>query len=364
MFRRLSLRPPLMLIAVVGLIAGLWGGLQRLGWVLPSFNANFAAQHGVLMISGFFGTLISLERAVAIHAFQPARRWVYMAPLLSGVGSLLLILGGPELLGRSLILLGSVVFLGVLSMMMRQQPNLEHGMMALGGVLWVVGNGLWWAAWPIYRVAAWWIGFLLLTVAGERLELGRVFLRRATPRYWLIGIVGAFFIGLWFGLWQFELGTVICGLAIAALGMWLLAFDVVRYTIRKTGLTRFMALCLLLGHGWLVLAGALWLWFAPRFSAGFGYDAMLHSVLVGFIFSMIFGHAPVILPSFLNRPLAFSAWLYGPLALLHGGLLLRIWADVQSDFGLRMWAGLLNEIAIIGFVTLLLLALRRATRPL
>jgi len=42
------------------------------------------------MVSGFLGTLISLERAVALKA-----RWPYAAPLLSGLGDAALIVGGP-----------------------------------------------------------------------------------------------------------------------------------------------------------------------------------------------------------------------------------------------------------------------------
>ena len=49
---------------------------------------------------------------------------------------------------------------------------------------------------------------------------------------------------------------------------------------------------MLLGYVWLGLAGVLWLLGPERVSGGFWYDAMLHTVSVGFAFSMIFGHAP------------------------------------------------------------------------
>jgi hypothetical protein len=38
--------------------------------------------HGPLMICGFFGVVISIERAVAI-----GRLWAYTAPLLAGLGT-------------------------------------------------------------------------------------------------------------------------------------------------------------------------------------------------------------------------------------------------------------------------------------
>ena len=41
-------------------------GLARLGWSVPDIAASASAMHGPLMICAFFGTVISLERAVAI----------------------------------------------------------------------------------------------------------------------------------------------------------------------------------------------------------------------------------------------------------------------------------------------------------
>jgi hypothetical protein len=44
-----------------------------------------AGAHGPLMIGGALGTIISIERAVALR-----RRWPYTAPLLNGLGSVVL----------------------------------------------------------------------------------------------------------------------------------------------------------------------------------------------------------------------------------------------------------------------------------
>ena len=40
--------------------------------------------------------------------------------------------------------------------------------------LWLVGNTCWLVGWPVPQVVPWWSGFLVLTIAGERLELSRV----------------------------------------------------------------------------------------------------------------------------------------------------------------------------------------------
>ena len=56
------LRIALAIAAAASLVAGLTGGLARLGVVAPV--GDMADMHGAIMASGFFGTLISLERAV------------------------------------------------------------------------------------------------------------------------------------------------------------------------------------------------------------------------------------------------------------------------------------------------------------
>ena len=66
------------------------------------------------MISGFLGTLISLERAVALE-----RRWTYAAPLLTATGAVLLAAGVSSLLGPLLITLGSLLLLLIMVQILR-----------------------------------------------------------------------------------------------------------------------------------------------------------------------------------------------------------------------------------------------------
>src|SRR6266508_1450532 len=60
------LRGVLLAVGAAALLIGLWTGLARLGVSLPGGMPQIAELHGALMICGFFGTLISLERAVAL----------------------------------------------------------------------------------------------------------------------------------------------------------------------------------------------------------------------------------------------------------------------------------------------------------
>ena len=59
-------RLPFILISILALLAGIWSGLIRLGWAWPSINPALPMDHGPLMVAGFLGTLIALERSVAL----------------------------------------------------------------------------------------------------------------------------------------------------------------------------------------------------------------------------------------------------------------------------------------------------------
>src|SRR5438128_5309095 len=81
------------------------------------------------------------------------------------------------------------------------------------------------------------------------------------------------------------------------------------------------------------------------------YDAMLHTVFVGFVFAMIFGHAHIILPAILGRTTSpYQPALYVPLLLLHVSLLLRVVGDLLGWWPGRQWGGLLNALAVLLFL--------------
>ena len=86
---------------------------------------------------------------------------------------------------------------------------------------------------------------------------------------------------------------------------------------------------------------------------GRAYDAELHAIFLGFVMSMIFAHAPVIVPSVLGRPLPFRSYLYVPLVLLHVSLILRLaGGDWAGSTGAWQWGGSLNETAILLFLAM------------
>ncbi|RIK98251.1 MAG: hypothetical protein DCC71_21105, partial [Proteobacteria bacterium] len=143
-------------------------------------------------------------------------------------------------------------------------------------------------------------------------------------------------------------GARVGGAGWIGLALWLARFDLARKSLRRGGLPQFMARTLLAGYAWLAVAGALALAFgAPQ--AGPHYDAILHALFLGFVFAMIFAHAPVIFPAVAGRPIPFRPRFYAHVALLHAGLLLRVAGDLGGSFEARQWGGALNVAAVLLF---------------
>ncbi|MGE5546960.1 MAG: hypothetical protein ACM33T_08685 [Solirubrobacterales bacterium] len=329
---------PLLALGAVSLVIGVLTGEARMGWEVPAADLML---HGPLMVSGFFGTVIGLERAVAL-----GRKWGYLAPLLTGAGGVALAAGLPA---TPLLVFGSLVFLAMALVVVRRQPEVFTAVMALGAVAWVAGNAAWFHGATIPRVVPLWACFLVLTIAGERLELSRFLPPRRHRVPTLLAPLTLVLAGAAFA------SPLAFGLGLVLLFAWSLANDVVRRTIRQGGLTRYVAVCLLSGYGWLALSGLL-----MPFAEGWLYDAALHALFVGFVFAMVFGHAPVILPAVVKIKIAYGRHFYAPLALLHGGLIVRVAGDLLAMDELRRCGGLLNGIALAAFIATMVAAALRA----
>ena len=339
--RRQRARFPLMALGMLALLGALAGGLVRLGWMVPA-TPSLVAFHGPLMVSGFLGTVIGLERAVALGRF-----WAYIGPLATGVGALALAAGWPG--GVWLLTLGSAVMTLVFVFIVKRQTALFTVVMGAGALCWLTGQILWLAGWPIHRVVFWWIGFLVLTIAGERLEMTRLLPLGATSRASFVAAAVTFVAGLaWISVAPDD-GVRLAGASLIGLAVWLGVFDIARRTIRQSGLTRFIAVALLSGYAWLGAGGVLALGSGATL-AGAPYDAMLHAILLGFVFSMIFGHAPIIFPAVLGVRVAYRPTFYAHLGLLHASLLLRVAGDLVPWPVTRAWGGLLNGVAIVAFL--------------
>ncbi len=370
--RRRRLAPmPLMLMAMAALIVALWAGLLRLGWKLPLLDPQTLSNHGPLMVNGFLGTVISMERAVALGRNLGGRHRYMLVPLLAALGGLAMLLRLEPVIYQALSVGSALGLVLIFVVIYRMQPGADHAVMLLAAVMWLVGNLFWLAGSPVPQVVPWWAGFLVLTIAGERLELAAVLLMSKGARATFIAVVGLFTVGLtvmglatiWttIPLLTPALGLRIAGLGLIAMGLWLLRFDIARLTIRRTGLTRYIAACLLPGYVWLIIGGALWLIHGMTF-AGPIYDALLHTIFLGFVISMIFGHAPVIIPAVMGVKIPYRPVFYVHLVLLHLSLILRVAGDLRFNQTARLWGGMLNEVAVVLFLVVTVIAARQGAR--
>jgi hypothetical protein len=346
-------RLPLLAAAFASLVFGVAAGLARLGWDIRLPHDGLAALHGPLMASAFFGTVISLERAVAVGS-----TWAYLGPLAAGAGGLAMVFGA-QAPATVLLAAGSLVFVFASGVVMRRQPLLHNACLALGAAGWLAGNLLLATGEPAFAVTPWWMGFLVLTIAGERLELSRFMPPSTAARRVFIAIMACLAFAP-------ALGWPVMGGALLALAVWLAWKDVALRTIRAEGLTRYIAACLLAGYAWLAVASAIMLSGADMQTGRLPGDAALHAVFLGFVFSMVFGHAPIIAPALFRIRLPYHPGFYLPLALLHASVALRVVADLVPLPEWRATAGAGHAAAIAVFVATMLAAVlrgRRAARP-
>lgn len=353
---------PFLLPAILSLLLALVAGLIRLPFELP-VGGSFTMLHGPLMVSGFLGTVIAVERAAALQ-----RPVAWFAPAANGLGVIALAFSAQlrpglawnaQQAGAVLFALGALGLVLIFGAILRRQPTLFNAVMGMGSLAYLGANLVLLANRPVAQAVPLWSAFLVLTIAGERLELNR-FLRpqRATGTLFgglAVGMLIAAFLGLAAHVWSDRF----LGAALLLLALWLLRNDIARRTVRMAGVTRFTAICLLVGYGWLAVAG-LSLLVRPGEIAGPYYDAILHALFVGFVLSMIFGHAPIIVPALLQKSVAFGARFYVPFGLLHATLLLRVAGDHAGVVAARKWGGLGNEVALLLYLAVLVSSIGRS----
>jgi hypothetical protein len=234
--------------------------------------------------------------------------------------------------------------------------------MAAGAAAWVITVGLWLTGWDVGRLVPWLAGFLVLTIAGERLELSRVTRLSRMARASFACAAGIFAVGVLTAIGAFTLGVRIAGAGLLGFAGWLAVYDVARRTVRQRGLTRYMASCLLTGYAWLAMAGVLWLRTGLA-SEGPGFDAALHAVFLGFVIGMVMAHAPVIVPAVFRAAVPYRPHFYAHLTLLHASLLLRlVGGDLAGNHAAWQIGGALNEIALLCFLVVTADAVRSGRR--
>ncbi len=333
-----------MLPAGLALLAGLDAGLLLMGLPAPITTRRLPEVHGALLILGFVATLVSLERATALG------KWYgFIAPAILGLGAILLVTDPvPLVVGKCVVAVGLAAFTLLYVPLWRRQYDASTLTQLLGTGLALAGAILWIGDAPFTYVVPWLIGFLVLTIAAERVELGRITMG-PNAGFWLLIHAWAITAALVFGVVSEDAGAIFLGIVLLSLVVWLVRHDIARRTIRTKGVTRYMAACILSGYVWLGVASVLLLFGFPAEQPF--YDSIVHAVFLGYTFSMIMAHATTILPAVLGITLPYRALFWVPAALLQVALIARLGlGDALGNPTAWHWGGYLGVAALLLFV--------------
>ena len=330
--------------AVGALLVAVEAGLDRLGIGLAPANSG-GVPHGAVMVGGFVGTLVALERARASD--QPLASLV---PFASAAGAAFLILGWPAA-GQLLQVLAAAGLALLMWSFWRLQPQLPLALVAAGAIVWAGGTVVWVASGSPVRAVPWWMVFLVFTILGERLELTR-FARRPTAP----AIAAALVLvgGLVTSLINWRGGAHVVGIGMTLAGTWLLWADTARATVRRGGLATYAGAALITAYAWLAVAGVIVM---LRGLLNPWYDATLHAFFIGFVIGSIFAHGPIILPALTGRAVRFTPMFLLALVLLHASVGLRVAASLASEQNWRQQAAHAHVLAFVAYVAAMALGL-------
>ena len=328
-----------MLLAGLSLLGGLDGGLVLLSGPAPAPAGRLGDVHGPVMVLGFLGTLIALERAVALRS-----RWAYAAPILLGLGGLALISPLARPLGQMLLLDGAVALVAVAVALWRRRRDETVLVEVLAAVLAALAalQGIRVESHLVVPLLA---GFVVLTIAAERVELARLHLGAAADRT-LVHLAVLVAVTAMTATLLPSLGSRGFGVSLIVLTAWLAPRDVAVRLVRSCGLPRFSAAAMLAGYVWLGFAGAAWVAVGATTSAS-AHDLVVHAVFLGFAMSMVAAHVAVILPAVLRRPVPYHPAFWGPLLLLHAALSTRIAGDLLGRHPLTVIGGTGTAVALL-----------------
>lgn len=315
--------------AAIVLLLGINAGLLLLGLRAPIMTERLPDLHAPLLVFGFVGTLISLERAVALRVW-----WAYVSPVLLVGGAILSVSPLPIIVGQMLTVAGIALHLAQYRAIWRRQPATATAIQGLGATSALVAAIAWSGGVPTPVLVPLLAVFLVLTIGGERLELARVTAPGLAAERLLFAIALALAASAVLTLTYAVVMVPVAGVILTAMTAWLLRYDVARATVLQRGLPRYVAINLMAGYGWLIVAGSGWLLGGLR-TEGPIYDATTHAIFLGFVMTMIMAHAPLILPAVLRVNIPYHPALYVPAVLLHLALLVRVvvgdaWGNVLA----------------------------------
>ena len=352
-----SHRAWLMVGAGISLLAGLDGALLLLGVWSPVMSTRLSKWHGPLMVLGFVGTVICLERAVAL-----GHRLAYLVPAMSGFGVIVLLAPLPFDSARAGLALLTLAQLGLLTIyvpLWRRSHDDAVVIQGAGAFCAAGAAALLTTGAHVSQIVGWLACYMILTICGERLELSRLTMarNRALPALCL-AVVAALLVSVV----SPAIGWRVLGVVLIGLAVWLCRHDVARGGLRRGGQAAYIGTLLMIGYLWLATAGIVCTIQRPPTSRN-GYDAVVHSLFLGFTMGMILGHAPIILPAVLQVRLKWTTWFWLPAFLLEASLLVRIGIGDGLDRSAAVQAGgTVNVLSLLTLVAVIATHIQPRTR--
>lgn len=324
-------------LVLLSLLAAIWAGWIRIGIQLPA--PGVAAHHGSLMINGFLGSLIFLERAVTFK-----NKLVLLLPLANAVSIAAYLTGAPQL-AAYLHIGGSLGFMVMCAYFIYRYKETYYYLFFAGAFCLLAGNLVLYSTQLYPAAIVWWMEFLLFTIVAERLELSRFLPYNKWRQSLLFASLSLVLAGAFI---PFHAGgNTVFALALCLTAAWLLKYDMAFKSIRNKGQHRYSGLLLITGYCWMLATAAIIL-FEKSFV--FGYDALLHAFFIGFVFSMIFSHAPIILPAVAKLPIKiYRPVLYIWFVVLQVSLAARVISDFTGEMNMRKFSGMINGLSILAF---------------
>lgn len=352
-----SHRAWLMVGAGISLLAGLDGALLLLGVWSPVMSTRLSKWHGPLMVLGFVGTVICLERAVAL-----GHRLAYLVPAMSGFGVIVLLAPLPFDSARAGLALLTLAQLGLLTIyvpLWRRSHDDAVVIQGAGAFCAAGAAALLTTGAHVSQIVGWLACYIILTICGERLELSRLTMARNRALSALcLAVVAALLVSVV----SPAIGWRVLGVVLIGLAVWLCRHDVARGGLRRGGQAAYIGTLLMIGYLWLATAGIVCTIQRPPTSRN-GYDAVVHSLFLGFTMGMILGHAPIILPAVLQVRLEWTTWFWLPAFLLEASLLVRIGIGDGLDRSAAVQAGgTVNVLSLLTLVAVIATHIQPRTR--
>ncbi|WP_377938847.1 multicopper oxidase domain-containing protein [Alloscardovia venturai] len=356
-------RVVLLIMVGVAVVLGTLSAINRSSLGVVTSRAPFADVHGPLMIFGFLGTAISLERAVAFQTGGATKpRWGFVAPALGVLGSICilteLVFGVSTLPGTALgwwVIPGVVWTTHMIALscvyvaIWKRQHSISVLIQLLAAIAGVLGAFIWAYGVSAARATPWWLIFLVLSIIGERLELSHVAFVAPWVEPALIGLSITNLVSLCVLYFDTTIGYVALGVNMGFLLCIMLYNDTAIRTFKLPRFTGFMGRSMLLAYFWGLTAALIWI-FVPVGSGSLFADVAIHAIALGFTVSMVIAHVSIIVPAITRRGLPYSPVFFLPLLLLNAGVLLRLIGAIINNTLVWKSGDLVSIIAVFALM--------------